>query len=392
MKKIQIKQWLLKPVYMMAALVVFAACNKDVPGPTPIAPAPIVGSSIATIINSDPNYSLLKAAVTKAGLVLILADSTRNLTLFAPDDAAFAASGVSADVINALPAAQLAAILSYHLVPERLPAAAIGTVFPNRQTPSFINPAPSVSALLRLTNFPSANNGAWLNNIPIKAVDRAASNGWIHTVAGLVMPPQRFVWDRIDTDPGLTYLKAAIKRADVGSPSASSLEGALKNIGANVTVFAPTDAAMQMLLTGLIYQQLVGQGMPPGDALAAAQQAASTPDIIATLPVETMRGIVVYHLFGPGLPGRRAFTNNFSPSPTFYPTVLNSVLADHPGVLIQVSFGPNTPFVTAATVKGVGNAAAANFLIDPRPEPTGSSDQHYLNGVLHKIDQVLLPQ
>jgi uncharacterized surface protein with fasciclin (FAS1) repeats len=243
-----------------------------------------------------------------------------------------------------------------------------------------------------LTNFPSANNGAWLNNIPIKAVDKAASNGWIHTVAGVVVPPGKFLWDRIDTDAGLTYLKAAIKRADTGTPVGSRLEDALKNIGANLTVFAPTDAAFQALITGLVYQTLVAQGVPPADALAAAQQAASSPDFIATLDVTLVRGIVVYHLFGPTVPGMRAFTNNFTTTATLYKTLLNSAVAVHPGIAVQVTFGPGTPFVTAATVKGAANATASNMLIDPRPEPTGSSDQHYLNGVLHKIDQVLLPQ
>jgi hypothetical protein len=51
-----------------------------------------------------------------------------------------------------------------------------------------------------------------------------------------------------------------------------------------------------------------------------------------------------------------------------------------------------TPFVNSATVKGLRNATAARLLLNPTPEPNGSSDQHYLNGVLHKIDQVLMPQ
>jgi len=46
--------------------------------------------------------------------------------------------------------------------------------------------------------------------------------------------------------------------------------------------------------------------------------------------------------------------------------------------------------VGAATVKGLANASASNVIINPLP--AGSSDQHYVNGVMHKIDQVLLPQ
>lgn len=386
------------PIGVIALLmgITMASCNKDVPDPLPIEfPAPS-GTSIGTIINTDPNFSLLKAAATKAGVMPILLDSSRDLTLFAPDDAAFAASGISSGVINALPAAQLGAILQYHLVSQVVTAGKIPSTFPNFQYPSFLNPAPSVSALLRLTTFPSTRNGAWVNNIPIKAVDRAASNGVMHTVAALVAPPSKFLWNRIADDPELSYLEAAIIRADSGiaSNSSSSLVGALNNIGANLTVFAPTDAAFQVTLTGAIAQALIAQGVPPADALALAGQLASTPDVFknpalyAALSAQTVRGIVVYHVLV-----SRAFSNNLPTTQTLYKTLLNSAVPAHPGIGLQVVFGnPPSPFATAATVKGAANAAAANILINPTPEPNGTSDQHYLNGVIHKIDQVLLPQ
>jgi len=51
--------------------------------------------------------------------------------------------------------------------------------------------------------------------------------------------------------------------------------------------------------------------------------------------------------------------------------------------------------VTAATVKGAANATASNVIINALPflpDPAGTSDQHFINGTLHKINQVLLPQ
>jgi uncharacterized surface protein with fasciclin (FAS1) repeats len=197
-------------------------------------------------------------------------------------------------------------------------------------------------------------------------------------------------------DPGLSYLEAAIIRADSGivATSSSSLVGALNNIGANLTVFAPTDAAFQATLTGAIAQALIAQGVPPADALALAGQLASTPDVFknpalyAALSAQTVRGIVVYHVLV-----SRAFSNNLPTTQTLYKTLLNSAVPAHPGIGLQVVFGnPPSPFATAATVKGAANATAANMLINPTPEPNGTSDQHYLNGVIHKIDQVLLPQ
>ena len=399
MKKFQINNWLVKSVGFLLVILLTISCNKDVPKPTPIAPAPIVGTSIGTIINTDPSFTILKAAVSKAGLLPLLSDSTLNMTLFAPDDAAFIASGIpSAGAIAGLRAGFLDTVLRYHLVAQRLPSSQIGSTFPNRQTPSFFNPAPSISALLRLTNFPTTRNGAWINTIPIKQVDIVASNGFIHKVAAIVAPPQRYLWNRINTDPDMTYLTAAIARADSGyaPTSSSSLIGALNNIGANLTVFAPKDSSMRAFLTGAITLALINQGVPPATAAATAAALASTPAVFSnpalysSLTATTVRGIVVYHILG-----QRAFTNNFPTTATAYPTLLNGAVPTHPGVTLKVTFGiPGVPFASAATVKGIANATASNLIINlpPVSDPAGSSDQHFLNGVLHKIDQVLIPQ
>jgi len=69
---------------------------------------------------------------------------------------------------------------------------------------------------------------------------------------------------------------------------------------------------------------------------------------------------------------------------------LNSAVTQHPGVTLKATYGFNG--VIAITVKGLGNPTAANVQINPTPAPGGTSDQHYINGTLHKIDQVLLPQ
>ena len=169
------------------------------------------------------------------------------------------------------------------------------------------------------------------------------------------------------------------------------MAAALQNPAANLTVFAPTDAAFQTVLTAQITQALVLQGVPPATALAQATALASTPAVFtnpalsSVLTPTNVKGLVAYHLLG-----NRRFSVNFPTTATAIPTLLNSVVVAHPGITIQATFGATG--VTVATVKGVANATPSNIQINPTPAPAGTSDQNYINGVLHIINQVLLPQ
>ena len=394
----------------------FTACNK---APLPAVPIeqPLQGTTptLATLLD-DPNFSILKEAAKKAGLLSTLSSPTLRFTIFAPDNAAFTASTAPFPplaYLASLDTPTVRSIVSYHIVPQVIGSGSIPATFPNFQYPSILNPAPQLSALLRLTTFPSKrSNGAWVNNIPVTATDVPAVNGVLHKVAGVVLPPSRYLWDvnpstptspnnSIFAAPDLTYLKAAISRADSGVAAGSRLVDALTNIGANLTVFAPTDLAFQQALTGAIAQGLIAQGVPAATALAQATFLASTPGVFTNPALWNVitptfaKGIVAYHIlssqttpFAP--PGIRVFSVNFPTTAITIKTLLNSasVAALHPGVTIRASF--TGPFVTSATVKGLANATASNVVINPlNPIAT---DQHFLNGVIMRIDQVLLPQ
>ena len=191
----------------------------------------------------------------------------------------------------------------------------------------------------------------------------------------------------------MTYLAAAITRADSGvAPTTSaSLIWVLSNFGPNLTVFAPTNVAFQNLIFGLVYQQVFAATGNAALATAIANGAvAAGPAFLSTnnVSTQTVKGIVVYQMLG-----SRAFTNNFPTTATSYPTLLNGGIPTHPGVALTATF--TGPLVSAATVKGVGNGTAANIIINAipfLPDPVGTSDQHFVNGTLHKITQVLLPQ
>ncbi len=378
-------------------VVMTSSCNKNTPEAVPNKFYLQSGNTIGDIISTDANYSILKAAVEKAGLMADLSNRDKVFTVFAPNDAAFNLSGIPAAAISVLPASTIASILQYHIIPgKKIVSSDIPTTFPNTEfVTSFILPAPNTNPLVRFSAFPSKNaNGTFLNNVPITATDIDAANGVMHRLYVVNPPPSKFLWDSISGSSDLTYLKAAIIRADSGVAVASRLQTALSSFGVNLTVLAPTNLAFQTLLTGAIYKSLVLQGMPAATAYPTAQFLASTPEVFSNpalfgaLSAQTVKGIVVYHVLGSTIPGIRTFSVNLPTTPTSFKTLLNSAVSIHPGVVAQATFAG--PFVAAASFKGLANTTASNVIINPlNPFAT---DQNYINGAIMKIDQVLLPQ
>ena len=161
------------PVIAIVAMGL-TACNKNVPEAVPNTITVPSGNTIGDILNTNTNFSILKAAVTKAGLMNAVSDKNNVFTVFAPSDQAFLYSGISAAVINALPAATVTSIVQYHIIPgKKIMSSGIPTSFPNVQMPtSFIIPAPNTNPLVRFSNFPSRRGAnVWVNNIPVVTPD-----------------------------------------------------------------------------------------------------------------------------------------------------------------------------------------------------------------------------
>ncbi len=379
--------------YLLVALMLLSSCNKDIPVPVPNTFPTPTGQSIGEVVNTDANFTLLKYALNKAGLLSTLTNKNSVFTLFAPTNAAFTASGFgSTAAIDLLPLASLTSLLNYHIIPgQKIGVSLIPTTFPNIQMPTaFIFPAPNTSPLARFSIFPSKRNGAiWANNIPTTAVDVAAANGVMHHVAVLVAPPGKLLLDTIKNDPDLDYFEAALVRADVGYPTTASpsfqyfLGNATIAPGANFTVFAPTNAAFQTLIFGLVYQATF---TATGDAAIATAQAnaavAAGPAFLSSPNVtnEQVRGIVAYHIMA-----QRAFGVNFNATASNYQTLVNQSIAAHPGIAVSSTITGG--FASGLSVKGIGNATAA------AATPTAAGvDRVAVNGVFYKINQVLLPQ
>jgi uncharacterized surface protein with fasciclin (FAS1) repeats len=349
MKKIYSSFRFILPLFLMI-VAASTSCNKDVPAAMPI-DSNKAGTTVTDIITTNPNFSIMRAAVIKSGMLTTLTDRNNQFTVFAPTDAAFIASGIPLAAINALPAASVASIVQYHIIPGRkLMSSAVPTSFPNVQMPTtFIIPAPNTNPLVRFSNFPSRRGDrVWVNNIPVTTPDVDTDNGAVHIISAVLAPPTRVLLDTISREADMSYLVAAILAADNGVPTGSRFQDFLANPLANFTVMAPTNAAFMAMFTSL--------------------RLPVSPASFSLLPATTVRAIVAYHL----LMGR-AFSPNLPTAATPVPTLLSASL-------------PTAPLLTVDATQGVRGAKNPSF------SRITAVDRHAINGVYHKIDQVLMPQ
>jgi uncharacterized surface protein with fasciclin (FAS1) repeats len=376
----------LQAIVLLAAfsLLMAGQCNKEFNEfPPPAAPPAFnVATSLDSIIKADAGLTYLKAAIARAGFNALLADGNSRYTIFAPTDAAFAAwltaqmLPASPATFAALPVANVQDLLRYHVIPQVFTAAQIPTNAPNLIMPSLIQLAPTLSPAVRMGVFASKRGAnAWANNVPIVQTDVLAGNGVIHKIALPLNPVSTTLKARYSTDANLTYLAAAIARADSGQVNLGRLDSVANFALANITIHAPSNAAFVTLLTGAITQALIAQGVAPATAAAQAAALASTPAVFsnpALFPVLTatrVRGIVAYHILSSG----RYYGANYE-GVTSVQTAGGAAL---PNVTVDFNSG-------AVRFLGAGNGGLfANV--------TAAND-HRINGVIHVIDRVLLPQ
>lgn len=149
-------------------LALLAACATQ-PTSTPV--------SVADTLNRDPNLSTLNQLVVKAGLADTL-KTAGPYTLFAPTNEAFKA--VPAKTMDELAhdPARLKAVLSYHVVPGKLLAAQV------RNGPAKTAQGANV-ALAKAGEFVTVEEAM------VQTPDIVATNGVVHTVDRVLMPPRR---------------------------------------------------------------------------------------------------------------------------------------------------------------------------------------------------------
>lgn len=291
---------------------------------------PIVGTIVAPAY-FNKNFTTLIAAVQAADesiLTTLLGNgpSNKKLTLFAPTNAAFTAAG-----ITTLPdEATLNAVLTYHVIDDEVRAA---------ELPSGSASIPTLGGNFYLSN--NGANGVFINGTTqITATDIVQSNGVVHVINRTLIPPSKTIAG-IATDlstassPQFTQLVAALART---SGTETDLLAAVSNGDANLTVFAPTDAAFEQLYDALDVDGI--DDIPLGTLTAVLQHHVVAARVFSTDlvngDVETLNGDVTI-------------------------SATNKTITDGSGNVANLST----------------NAALLNVLAT--------------NGVIHTIDRVLLP-
>jgi uncharacterized surface protein with fasciclin (FAS1) repeats len=383
-------------------LATMVSCNKDLEQPVARAES---GQSIGDVISTNPSYSIFYAAVTRAGLLPILNDTSNNITVFVPDDNAMTISGFPLTTVNAVPVATLTSLLQYHIIGTKVPSSLFTGVFPNLRIPTSLALDPT-NALVRMSTFPSKlTSFAYVNNTPVTAADQVFNNGIIHNVATVLAPPSATLKTMIAGESTLKYFRAAVTRADVGSTGVSRLDSLLNFGVTNMTVLTPNDAAMKPVLKGILTLGFIQLGLSPFSADSLANLKSSVDSLASAtagfniVPVLSVKGIIAYHFLAtlttstitPYQPNIRVFSVNVPSTPTFVKTLVNNSVAPHPGISALATFGAS-PIPTAVTFTGLGTFPSGGTPYSSPAANVVTKDKHAVNGVYHIIDRVLLPQ
>ena len=234
---------------MLSMTVSLVAQAKDCPNASKMqnsamAARPTQSGTIVEIAVGNPSFSTLVTAVKAAGLAETLSGKG-PFTLFAPTNAAFAAlpKGTLETLLKPENRDLLRKVLTYHVVPGDLMArdlqsGKVATVEGN-----------SVAVQVK-------KNGVKVNNANVIKADVDATNGVIHVIDRVLLPP-----GLMDTKPTQS---GTIVDVAASNPAFSTLVTAVKAAGlvetlsgkGPFTVFAPTNEAFAALPKGTLEKLL----------------------------------------------------------------------------------------------------------------------------------------
>lgn len=296
----------------------------------------------------NKDFTTLTAAVVQAGLLETLTNPDAELTVFAPTNAAFEAAGITELPANDV----LTPILQYHVLgsevlAENLPATGSAITSLNGDFYLSIN-----------------DNGVFINGTTeVIATDIDQDNGVVHVIDRTLVPASQNVVEiavaASEATEGAEFgqLVAALTAVE-NDADAANLITALSAADGSFTVFAPTDAAFQALY------DLVGDQDDDDDADI-------TDLVLAAGGLETIATVLQYHVLG-----SRVFS-----------TDIPNALGDDSSVTLTPLAGGDFVLNDDLTITDTDGA----LMLGSEDASIVNTDILGTNGVIHVIDQVILP-
>jgi uncharacterized surface protein with fasciclin (FAS1) repeats len=192
-EEIHMRTRLIAGLAAMALVGALAACSGD-DGSTSTSPMPVeaaasassamddMGMTVTDIVAANPDFSTLLAAVQAADLGETLAGEG-PYTVFAPTNDAFAAvpAGTLAKLLKPANQDQLASILTYHVVAGELMAADV--------MPGDVTTVNGADFTISIEDGDVLITDGQGNRAMVTKTDIAATNGVIHVIDAVLLPP-----------------------------------------------------------------------------------------------------------------------------------------------------------------------------------------------------------
>lgn len=279
---------ILKSATLLVSILALVGCGDS--NGTPPTPDAGPSNTIVDVAVGSSDFSILVAALQRADLVSTL-QSAGPFTVFAPNNAAFAASGITLADVEAMDVDTLTTILLYHVVSGAAVGSSAVTAGPVDSAAQDESGTWSLSLILGTSGGVTINGGnAVEGGATVATPDIAASNGVIHVIDRVLLPPSIADMARY---AGLSDLLEAVVDAELATTLAE--EGPF-------TVFAPTNDAFpdggarptgDALASVLLYHVLSG-AVPSGSVPARANAlATNTAGNNMTLLFDTSAGVAV---------------------------------------------------------------------------------------------------
>jgi uncharacterized surface protein with fasciclin (FAS1) repeats len=223
--------------------------------------ANIATQNILEIAVENENTTILEAAVLAADpSIATLLGGDDELTVFAPTDAAFQAllADLNVDAPTLLGnTALLNAVLPYHVLATSVGEVKSDAAISVAQNPVPGNLVPTVNGenVALSISQESGEDVLYVNTSRVTGPDVDATNGVIHIIDKVLLPPPSELSDTSSTIAGIVTALAGAADAEfetllaaLKTPGASALLAAASDENATLTVFAPTDEAFATLL------------------------------------------------------------------------------------------------------------------------------------------------